>query len=293
MKQNMRQKNMQAYLFLSPFLVFITVLYILPAILTVIMAFTSLDSAFIWKFNGINNFRKILMDPNTPIIAWNTVKYVGITIFLTVVLDLFFAIMTTYFIRDERKGNIFKGILMIPMITPAVVYSVLWLWLLEATPNGLANKVYMALGGSEPLNWIAQYPFVIIIAATLLTSIAYGTTVFSSAVKSIPENHSAQPALPHHLYRPVGDPGSAHQLCHHHAHHQRRPGCPDRGMGTECLPQGLLGQPVRLWCCHFAGADRGGYGADACDRRCDAPSGKIPFLRNQEVRYEIFPETQV
>ena len=141
MKQNMRQKNMQAYLFLSPFLVFITVLYILPAILTVIMAFTSLDSAFIWKFNGINNFRKILMDPNTPIIAWNTVKY-----------------------------------------------SVLWLWLLEATPNGLANKVYMALGGSEPLNWIAQYPFVIIIAATLLTSIAYGTTVFSSAVKSIPEN---------------------------------------------------------------------------------------------------------
>ena len=188
MKQNMRQKNMQAYLFLSPFLIFITVLYILPAILTVIMAFTSLDSAFIWKFNGINNFRKILMDPNTPIIAWNTVKYVGITIFLTVVLDLFFAIMTTYFIRDERKGNIFKGILMIPMITPGVVYSVLWLWLLEATPNGLANKVYMALGGSEPLNWIAQYPFVIIIAATLLTSIAYGTTVFSSAVKSIPEN---------------------------------------------------------------------------------------------------------
>lgn len=178
MKQNMRQKNMQAYLFLSPFLIFITVLYILPAILTVIMAFTSLDSAFIWKFNGINNFRKILMDPNTPIIAWNTVKYVGITIFLTVVLDLFFAIMTTYFIRDERKGNIFKSILMIPMITPGVVYSVLWLWLLEATPNGLANKVYMALGGSEPLNWIAQYPFVIIIAATLLTSIAYGTTVF-------------------------------------------------------------------------------------------------------------------
>ena len=107
------------------------------------------------------------------------------------------------------------------------------------------------------------------------------------------QHHSAQPALPHHLYCPVGDPGSAHQLCHHHAHHQWRSGCPDRGMGTECLPQGLLGQPVRLWCCHFAGADRGGYGADACDRRCDAPSGKIPFLRNQEVRYEIFPETQV
>ena len=110
MKQNMRQKNMQAYLFLSPFLIFITVLYILPAILTVMMAFTSLDSSFVWNFNGLNNFRKILLDPNTTIIAWNTLKYVGITIVLTVTLDLFFAIMTTYFIRDERKGNLFKGI---------------------------------------------------------------------------------------------------------------------------------------------------------------------------------------
>ena len=184
----------------------------------------------------------------------------GITIVLTVTLDLFFAIMTTYFIRDERKGNLFKGILMIPMITPAVVYSVLWLWLLEATPDGMVNKLYMALGGSEPLNWIARYPFIIIIAATLLTSIAYGTTVFSSAVRSIPENQFraarvrwrqrvgnraqhrfAQPAFPHHLYYSVGDAGPAHQLCHHYADYQRRPRCPDRGVGTERLPQGLCG----------------------------------------------------
>lgn len=188
MKRNMRQKNMQAYLFLSPFLIFITVLYILPAILTVAMAFTSLDSAFLWEFNGLNNFRKIFKDPNTIIIVKNTVFYVLVTIVFTVVLDLFFAIMTTYFIRDERKGNIFKAILMIPMITPAVVYSVLWIWLLEATDTGLVNQLYLALGGSAPVNWIAQYPFTVVIIATLLTSIAYGTTVFSSAVKSIPEN---------------------------------------------------------------------------------------------------------
>lgn len=69
------------------------------------MAFTSLDSAFIWKFNGINNFRKILMDPNTPIIAWNTVKYVGITIFLTDGAGSVFAIMTTYFIQGTTQGQ--------------------------------------------------------------------------------------------------------------------------------------------------------------------------------------------
>ena len=188
MKRNMRQKNMQAYFFLSPFLIFITVLYILPAILTVAMAFTKLDSAFIWEFNGLNNFRKIFKDPNTIIIIKNTLFYVLVTIVFTVVLDLFFAIMTTYFIQDERKGNLFKAILMIPMITPAVVYSVLWIWLLEATDTGLVNQFYLALGGTQAVNWIAQYPFTVVILATLLTSIAYVTTVLYSEVKSIPEN---------------------------------------------------------------------------------------------------------
>lgn len=312
MKQNMRQKNMQAYLFLSPFLIFITVLYILPAILTVIMAFTSLDSAFIWKFNGINNFRKILMDPNTPIIAWNTVKYVGITIFLTVVLDLFFAIMTTYFIRDERKGNIFKSILMIPMITPGVVYSVLWLWLLEATPMVWPTRCIWLWAAVNRSTGLPSIRLIITIAGTLLHQhCLWHHSLFLGGEEHSRESVPAArvdgageweivrniilPNLRFHitfiaLWETLGlltnyvtimlitNGGS---------------GCPDRGMGTECLPQGLLGQPVRLWRCHFAGADRGGYGADAGDRRCDAPSGKIPFLRNQEVRYEIFPETQV
>lgn len=188
MNKNMRQKNAQAYLFLSPFLLFVSVLYILPAILTVLMAFTSLDTAFIWEFSGLRNFSRIFRDPNTLVIVKNTVLYVGISIATTLVLDLFFAIMTTYFIRDERKGNLFKAVLMIPMITPAVVYSVLWIWLLDASEKGLFNKLYMSLTGAGAVNWIATYPFHVVIIASVLTSIAYGTIVFSSAVKSIPEN---------------------------------------------------------------------------------------------------------
>lgn len=183
-----KQQNAQAYLFLSPFLALVLALYVLPAILTAVMAFTSLDSAFIWEFNGINNFIRIVKDPQTATIVKNTAFYVGITIVFTVVLDLFFAIMTTYFIRSERAGSFFKAMLMIPMITPAVVYSVLWIWLLQASKTGFVNQIYIALTGNGAVNWIAKYPFQVVIFATLLTSIAYGTIVFSGAIKSIPEN---------------------------------------------------------------------------------------------------------
>lgn len=183
-----KYKNGQAYAFLSPFLVLVAVFYILPAFITVAMSFTNLDSAFQWHFTGLKNYEKIFRDPNTLTIIRNTAMFVLIAITGTVVLDLFFAVMTTYFIKSERVSGVFKAFLMIPMITPAVVYSVLWIWLLEASDSGLVNQLYTALTGSLPLNWIAKYPFQIILFVTVMVSFAYGTTIFSSAIKSIPEN---------------------------------------------------------------------------------------------------------
>ena len=108
-----KKNNLQAYAFLTPFLILVTLLYILPAVLTVVMAFTGLDKTFVWKFVGMKNFRRVFMDPNTPIIVRNTLIYVGVCISATLVIDLFFAIMTTYFIKSERSASIFKGILML------------------------------------------------------------------------------------------------------------------------------------------------------------------------------------
>lgn len=82
-KKNCIKRNLQAYGFLTPFLVLVSLLYILPAILTVAMAFTDLDGAFIWEFAGLKNFRKIFRDPNTIIIIRNTILYVASTIGIT------------------------------------------------------------------------------------------------------------------------------------------------------------------------------------------------------------------
>ena len=185
----MKKNNAQAYLFLSPFLILVTLLYILPAILTVVMAFTGLDSSFQWAFTGIKNFRRVFRDPNTPSIILNTFIYVGTCISVTMVVDLFFAIMTTHFIKTESMSSFFKSVLMIPMITPAVVYSVLWVWLLSSTSGGFLNKIFMGITGAQsPVNWIANYPMQVVIIAKIMTSIAFGTINFSSAIKAIPEN---------------------------------------------------------------------------------------------------------
>ena len=161
----MKKQNRQAYQLLTPFIILVSIFYVVPAILTIAMSLTSLDSSFVWEWNNFKNYQKIFLDPNTLIIVRNTFIFVGCSIVLNIVLDL------------------------IPMITPAVVYSILWIWLLDASENGVINQFYMSVTGSDiPLNWIAKYPMQIVVMATVLTSLAFGAINFSSAIKSIPEN---------------------------------------------------------------------------------------------------------
>lgn len=79
----------------------VSLFYIAPAILTIIMSFTALDGAFFWTFAGFGNYRKIFMDPNTIQILKNTILYIFVSMVLIIILDLFIAIMTTYFIRSN------------------------------------------------------------------------------------------------------------------------------------------------------------------------------------------------
>ena len=185
----MKNKNLQAYSFLSPFIVLVSIFYIAPALLTIVMSFTSLDAAFIWEYAGFSNYKRIFMDPTTLTIVRNTVLYIGVSIAIVLVLDLFIAIMTTYFIKSDGWASLFKSIIMIPMITPSVVYSVLWIWFLDASENGFINSLLHSIDNSfTPINWIADYPFLVIIIVQVMVSLAYGSIIFSSAIRSIPEN---------------------------------------------------------------------------------------------------------
>ncbi|MFA6844362.1 MAG: sugar ABC transporter permease [Sphaerochaetaceae bacterium] len=185
----MKGKNVQGYTFLSPFLILVSIFYIAPAILTMVMSFTSLDGAFIWDFIGFENYRKIFLDPNTFLILKNTILYILISMAIIIALDLFIAVMTTYFIRSDSWASFFKSIIMIPMITPSVVYSVLWIWYLDASDSGFVNSFFRFFNHNfESVNWIAKYPFQMIILAQVIVSLAYGAIIFSSAIRSIPDN---------------------------------------------------------------------------------------------------------
>ncbi|MEK5326159.1 carbohydrate ABC transporter permease [Aeribacillus sp. FSL M8-0254] len=172
---------------LGPFIVLIFLFFFLPVVLIAILAFTSMDSAMRWDFNGLANFQKLVTDPNILLIVKNTVIYVGFTLLINVFFGLVLGILTTYFIQKESVGLFFRTIWMLPRISPPVVYVLLWLWFFDPSEYGVLNSL-RALFHMPPKEWLTTHPMVAVILANGLIGASFGMIIFSSAIKSIPKD---------------------------------------------------------------------------------------------------------
>lgn len=172
---------------LGPFIILIFLFFFLPVILIAILAFTNMDSAMRWDFNGLANFQKLVSDPNIFLILKNTVIYVGFTLFINVFFSLTLAILTTYFIQKESYGLFFRTVWMLPRISPPVVYVLLWLWFFDPSEYGVLNSL-RALFDLPPDKWLVSHPMTAIILANGLIGASFGMIIFSSAIKSIPKD---------------------------------------------------------------------------------------------------------
>lgn len=175
------------FIMLGPFLLLIAIFFFLPVLLIIILAFTNMDSAMQWTFNGIDNFKKLFQDPNMLEILNHTFVYVSFTLLINVVFALILAVITTYFIKNESVSLFIRTIWMLPRMSPPVVYVLLWLWFLDPSSYGVLNSIRNLLH-LEPVSWLTSQPMLVVIIANGVIGASYGMIIFSSAIKSIPQD---------------------------------------------------------------------------------------------------------
>ncbi|MCJ8140839.1 carbohydrate ABC transporter permease [Falsirhodobacter halotolerans] len=188
-----RRSPARPLFYLAPAIALLGIFFLGPILVNTVIAFTDMGATL--KVDGftLENFQRILQrDGRLPGILLTTLVYVTATLFLfNIGLGLALALATTAV--PERLGSFFRGLWLVPRMSPAVLYAILWIWMADPTEAGLINQV-TAVFGLAPVNLRNDHPLLLIVIANGVVGASFAMVILTSTIRSIPSHlgHAAR-----------------------------------------------------------------------------------------------------
>ncbi|MFP3126515.1 sugar ABC transporter permease [Ectobacillus funiculus] len=183
-----KSENGIGLLFVSPMLIGVSVLMLLPIIATFVLSFA--DWSFITnlsqlKWVGFANFSKILGDKVFLKSLGNNALFI-LTVPICMLISLLLAIAID---RNVYMKSFFKVAFFMPYISSVVAIAVVWQVLFHPSA-GPINQTLMALGIDNPPKWIADPDFALmsIMLIQIWVSIGFNMIIFLAGLQSIPRD---------------------------------------------------------------------------------------------------------
>ncbi|KAA2261115.1 sugar ABC transporter permease [Solihabitans fulvus] len=135
-----------------------------------------------FHFVGLDNYRQLAEDPNTPSVLRATAFFsAGL-----VVLDLALALLLAVLLNQKIRGIAFFRLLFFsPVVVSVVAWSIVWGFLLQ--DNGGVNGILHAIGIDGP-NWLRQggTSIVSIILVQVFKNVGLNMVLFLAAMQGVP-----------------------------------------------------------------------------------------------------------
>ncbi|MBC7231935.1 MAG: sugar ABC transporter permease [Chloroflexi bacterium] len=147
------------YLYLLPGLTAMVVTTFIPAVVSIILAFTNYSVLHLqdWKFIGLRNFEKIILGSKRSefigVFTW-TVTWAVLATLLAFLTGLGLALLLNN--RKLRERNLYRTILILPWAMPSTITILAWAGLLS-TSFGPINRTLIQLG-FKAVPWLSN-PF--------------------------------------------------------------------------------------------------------------------------------------
>ncbi|MDR0886377.1 MAG: sugar ABC transporter permease [Clostridiales Family XIII bacterium] len=179
-------KNEKAgYLYILPWLIGFIVLTAYPFINSFYISFTNYDMINESKFIGLENYVNLFKDADFIKSMGATFKYT----FLTVPLQLAFALFVAFILNDKLKGiNFFRTAYYVPSLLGGnVAIAILWRFMFQ--PDGFINR-FMGIFGIHPVAWLST-PGGAMTVVVLLKVWQFGSAmlIFLAALKEVPGDY--------------------------------------------------------------------------------------------------------
>ncbi len=178
------KRDLQGYLFISPWLIGFLFFAAGPMLASFFMSFTRWSLLSPPQWIGMSNYQQAFF--NDPLVyksLWNTAYYVFFSVPLGVLVSLFLALLLN---QKLRGMSLFRTIFFLPSITNLVAVSIVWMWIFNPE-FGLLNRILEYAGIEGPL-WLHSEvwskPALILMS---LWGIGGGMIINLAALQNIPE----------------------------------------------------------------------------------------------------------
>jgi len=176
-------------IFLGPAIVLTVLFFLVPVLIDIAVSFTDLSRSLRVTEFTTEQYEKVFQgDRRLPEIIGLTFVYVfGTLAIFNVTFGLVLALATTSL--SKISGGFFRGVWLLPRMSPSVLYILLWLWAISPTEVGLLNQILMLVFGlDQPLDLLTQTPMALIIVANGFIGASMGMIIFTAAIRGIPEH---------------------------------------------------------------------------------------------------------
>jgi multiple sugar transport system permease protein len=180
----MTRSRVLPYLLIGPATVFLVLLFVVPLVQTIALAFTDNGAA------ALTNFRKMVGDLNFGLSVHNTFLLVLAVIPLQLCLALTMAMMVQ---KLDKGRDLVLWIMIIPLGISDLAAGLVWLTILQ--DRGYFNTVLNMLGLIDgPVNWLSyESPislFVGVMLAEIWRATAIVVVILISGLQLIPKEYS-------------------------------------------------------------------------------------------------------
>lgn len=165
-KKNIRTR-LEPYLFLSPTLLLLVVLMVVPVGLVIQYSF--LDNVIMNqfpKFIGLHNYFTVIQDPIFQIALKNTFWFTAGSVLAHLIIGLGFAVLLNSPHLGKFSRSIFRMIYILPWIFTVAIIAILWRMILD--PVGVLNYVLIKSGLIHTgVQWLSS-PKTALLAVTVI-----------------------------------------------------------------------------------------------------------------------------
>lgn len=186
----MRFRPNPAVWFLGPALGLILIFFCLPVTAALLLSFTDFDLYALGdpgrlRWIGLENYRRLLGDPQFHHALRNTLYFVVVGGPLSVATSLAAALLVNH--RLTRFKGWFRTVLFLPVVTTLVAVAVVWRYLYELY-DGLFNRLLAAFG-LGPVDWLGDpdYAMPALILMSVWKNFGFNMIIFIAGLQSIPE----------------------------------------------------------------------------------------------------------